>query len=234
MRLLVVRHTDFNGSGAVMPAQAGIQAKQDRERRQSPPRPSLSLSLSRLSVSLPCWIPAFAGMTRPLFIHHLHCGGLLGFVLPRYSHRLAMYLVWLSVFCLPSGAGAIMPPQVYQEARDTAMFHVQVKITGVKEPERTPGECTVTGEVVRIFRDKPGTLRQGARLDFTVSCTKPGDPVAIGGTIWTDYERLLKAKYLEVFLNRTDQGYEVALWQSQIIEEPTAQPTFPPSDATGK
>jgi hypothetical protein len=158
----------------------------------------------------------------------------LGFVLQRYQARLAAHLVWLSVFFLPSGVGAMMPPWVYQEARDTAMFHVQVNIAGVKEPERTPGDCTVTGEVVRIFRDKPGTLRQGERLDFTVSCTKPGDPVVIGGAIWTDYERLWKAKYLEVFLNRADQGYEVALWQSRIIGAPTAQPTFPASDATGK
>ena len=158
----------------------------------------------------------------------------LDFVLPRYPYHLVMYLGWLSVFFLPSGVAAMMPPWVYQEARDKAMFHLQAKIIWVQEPAHTPGECSVTGKVMRIFRDKPGTLQQGARLDFTVSCTKPGDPMIVGGTIWTDYNKLVKARYLEVFLNRTDQGYEVALWQSQIIEEPTAQPTFPPSDATGK
>ena len=159
---------------------------------------------------------------------------LLGFMLRRYQARLAVYLVWLSIFFFPSGALTIMPPEVYREARDTAMFHLQVRIIRVQEPEHTPGECSVAGEVIRIFRDKPGALQRGTRLDFTVSCTKPGNPVVIGGTIWTDSKRLLKAKYLEVFLNRTNQGYEVALWQSQIIEEPTAQPTFLPSDAAGK
>jgi hypothetical protein len=159
---------------------------------------------------------------------------LLGFVLRRYQDRLAVYLIWSSILVLSVNVAAMMPPQVYQEARDTAMFHVQVKITRITGPDCTPGECSVTGEVVRIFRNKPGVLQQGATLNFGVSCTKPGNPVIIGGTIWTDYDKLVKAQYLEVFLNRTDHGYEVALWQSQIIEEPTAQPTFPSSDATGK
>ena len=120
----------------------------------------------------------------------------------------------------------MMPPWVYQEARDKATFYVQVKVLNVTGPAKTPGECAVTGEVVRIFRDTPGTLKPGATLDFTVSCTKPGDPVIIGGTLWTDYDSLMKAKYLEVFLNRTERGYEVALWQSEIIDEPTEQPTL--------
>ncbi|HEV8714966.1 MAG TPA: hypothetical protein VGX03_19320, partial [Candidatus Binatia bacterium] len=113
----------------------------------------------------------------------------------------AQVLVWLLLFLLPSGASAAMPPWVYQQARDTAMFHVQVKIRNVTGPAQTPGECSVTGEVVRIFRNTPGTLQQGATLDFTVSCSKHGDPVIVGGTLWTDYDSLMRAKYLEVFLN---------------------------------
>lgn len=136
-------------------------------------------------------------------------------------------LVWLLSVLLPSGAWAVMPPQVYQEARDTAMFHVQVKIVNVTGPATTPGACTVSGKVVRLFRNKPGTLKQGDTLNFTVSCTRPGDPVVVGGTLWTDFHSLMQAKYLEVFLNRTKRGYEVALWQSYIIEAPTLQPAVP-------
>ncbi|HKA55716.1 MAG TPA: hypothetical protein VKJ47_18845 [Candidatus Binatia bacterium] len=135
-------------------------------------------------------------------------------------------LVWLLLFLLPSAAAAVMPPWVYQEARDKAMFHVQVKVLKVAGPAQTPGPCAVTGEVVRIFRDQPGTLKPGAVLDFAVDCSKPGDPVVMGGTLWTNYESLLKARYLEVFLNSTERGYEVASWQSRIIEAPTEQPTF--------
>jgi hypothetical protein len=101
-----------------------------------------------------------------------------------------------------------------------------VKVLKVAGPAQTPGPCAVTGEVARVFRDKRGILKQGGILDFAVDCSKPGDPVVVGGTLWTDYESLRKAKYLEVFLNSTERGYEVALWQSRIIEAPTEQPTF--------
>lgn len=133
-------------------------------------------------------------------------------------------LVWLLLFLIPASAFAMMPPGVYEEARETAMFHVQVKILNMTGPARTPGPCVVTGEVVRIFRDKPGTLKPGVTIEFAVDCSKPGDPVVIGGTLWTDYDRLRQAKYLEVFLNSTERGYEVALWQSRMIEAPTSQP----------
>jgi hypothetical protein len=146
-------------------------------------------------------------------------------------HRWPLVLIGLPLFFLTTRASALMPPWVYQQARDAAMFHAQVKIVKVTGPAQTPGECSVTGEVVRIFRNTPGTLRQGATLDFTVSCSKHGDPVIIGGTIWTDYDSLMQAKYLEVFLNSTERGYEVALWQSRIIEAPTEQPTFPAAKA---
>jgi hypothetical protein len=139
--------------------------------------------------------------------------------------------MWLQLFFLAAKASALMPPWVYQQARDTAMFHIQVKVVHVTGPTRTPGECSVTGEVVQIFRSTPGTLQQGATLNFTVSCSKHGEPVIIGGTMWTDYDSLMQAKYLEVFLNSAEHGYEVALWQSSIIEAPTEQPTFPSSKA---
>lgn len=136
-------------------------------------------------------------------------------------------VVWLFLFLLPVPASAVMPPWVYDKARETAMFHVQVKILNVTGPAQTPGPCMVTGEVVRIFRDTPGTLKAGVTIKFTVDCSKPGGLVIVGGTLWTDYDSLMRAKYLEVFLDRTERGYEVALWQSRVIGAPTAQPTFP-------
>jgi len=50
-----------------------------------------------------------------------------------------------------SAAEAVMPPWVYQQAREQATSHVQVKVTRVDSPAMTPGECETTGEVVRIF-----------------------------------------------------------------------------------
>jgi hypothetical protein len=132
-------------------------------------------------------------------------------------------------FLLPSVAFAVMPPWVYERARETAMQHLQVRVLRVVGPPETPGECRVTGEVARIFRDRSAVVTLGTPLDFTVSCSKPGDTVPIGGTLWTDYEELVLAKYLEVFLDSDESGYHVALWQSRIIETPTEGPTFAPT-----
>jgi hypothetical protein len=131
-----------------------------------------------------------------------------------------------------SVAEAVMPPWVYQQAREQATYHVQVKVTRVDSPAMTPGECETTGEVVRIFRDRSGELRRGTTLGFSVSCLRPGDRPVVGGTLWTNHDSLKQAKYLEAFLNRVERRYQIALWQSRIIEAPTDSPVIaiiPPS-----
>jgi hypothetical protein len=131
-----------------------------------------------------------------------------------------------------SVAEAVMPPWVYQQAREQATYHVQVKVTRVDSPAKTPGECQTTGEVVRIFRDRSGELRLRTTLGFSVSCMRPGDPMVVGGTLWTDHDRLKQAKYLDAFLNRVERRFQIALWQSRIIEAPTDSPVIaivPPS-----
>jgi hypothetical protein len=125
-----------------------------------------------------------------------------------------------------SVADAVMPPYVYQQAREQATYHVQVQVTRVVPPAKTPGECETTGEVVRIFRDTSGELRTGASMSFSVSCKRRGDATVVGGTLWTDHDALMRAKYLEVFLNRVDGRYQVALWQSRILEAPTDTPVI--------
>lgn len=149
-----------------------------------------------------------------------------GHFAPRSWESAPVRLLAFALLAVPALAFAVMPPWVYERAREEAMYHVQVRILSVNGPARTPGECAITSEVVRIFRDKSAMLRQGTRLAFTVSCRKPGDQVVVGGTLWTDYDSLLRAQYLEVFLNREEQRYEVALWQSRIIDAPTTDPVM--------
>ena len=138
--------------------------------------------------------------------------------------RLGGRVLAFSMLIVPGLVFAVMPPWVYEKARNEAPYHIQVRVLSVNGPARTPGECAITSEVVRIFRDQPGKLKQGLRVAFTVSCQKPEDRPIVGGTLWTDYESLLNAQYLEVFLNGNERGYEVALWQSKIIEKPTDEP----------
>ena len=64
-------------------------------------------------------------------------------------------------------------------------------------------------------------MKIDTRLEFLVSCAKESDRPAPGGTLWTDYDKLMHAKDLEVFLNENAGRHQVALWQSRIIEAPT-------------
>jgi len=43
-------------------------------------------------------------------------------VLVALQQRLQV-LMWLLLFLMPAGASAVMPPWVYEEARETALFH---------------------------------------------------------------------------------------------------------------
>jgi hypothetical protein len=150
---------------------------------------------------------------------------------PRREASIALALLLaVALVALVAAAEAVLPPWIYKEARDKAMFHVQVRVLRVTPPRPTPGTCEVAGTVVRIFRDRAGGVHVGDRIDFGVSCVRAGDPTAPGATLWTDVTRLRRARFLEVFLNREGTRYEVALWQSRIIEHETARPTWPAGD----
>ena len=92
-----------------------------------------------------------------------------------------------------------------------------MKVTDIAVPDQTPADCGVTGEIVRIFRDRTGDLKLGAAIEFPVSCSRPGDARMVGGALWTDAGALARARYLEAFLNRAEARYQVALWQSRCI-----------------
>ena len=144
-----------------------------------------------------------------------------------YEGRHVIPGAWaLLFFSLSSPTSAALAPEYYAQARNQAAYHVQVRVLSVNGPAKTPGECAITSEVVRIFRDLPGNLKQAARLAFTISCRKAGDERIVGGTLWQDYDSLLHAEYLEVFLNKANGGYAVAMWQAQVIGKPTNQPVM--------
>lgn len=125
-------------------------------------------------------------------------------------------------------AGAVLPPEVYRAARMEARYHVQVAVESVAQPARSPGPCTVSGRVVRLFRGAAGELAFGTPVRFEVSCRRPGDEIPAGPVLWTDAEALARARYLEVYLNGAAPGdLSVARWQSLIIPGPTTEPQCP-------
>ena len=127
----------------------------------------------------------------------------------------------------------MLPLSHYEQARRDAEFHVQVKIRHVQSNVATPGQARVDAEVIRIFRGQHA-LKLGDAVRFVVSVLTGNEnfkDVPFGGTIWTNYNDLQAAKYLEVFLDGLPPECAVALWQLVIIDSPSAlahQDCMPP------
>lgn len=110
---------------------------------------------------------------------------------------------------LTTAASAVMPPEAYLDARAGSPNHVQIRITGVSPPVGGMGDCQVHGVVVQVFR---GTLLKGEPIVFDVSCYRYGE-VPAGGTLWTDYDALQGARYLEAFMS---SGPNPAIQRDQV------------------
>ena len=120
---------------------------------------------------------------------------------------------------------AMLPASHYLRAQRTADWHVQVELLKVPTVASTPATATVHAKIVRIFRaTSPITL--GEELTFGVSVIRPDDEMPASGIIWTDYDQLTAARFMEVFLNSTTKlpHCEVALWQSRLIDQPSDKP----------
>ncbi len=120
---------------------------------------------------------------------------------------------------LTGPAAAVLAPEYYEEARRSAPNHVQIEIDDVSSPSGGMGPCHVEGKIVRVFK---GDLAPGAKLTFDVSCYDYGT-IPAGPTLWTDYDALNDAKYLEAFMSG-DARPKIALDQVEIIIEPRDVP----------
>lgn len=139
--------------------------------------------------------------------------------------HLAGIFLWLGL--LTSAASALMAPEYYRQARAEAPYHVQVAIDKVTLPDSEIGSCLVAGKVVETFKDEGGRLAPGVSVSFGVACYRANAEVPVGGVIWTGIEALEKARFIEVYLVEDGQGFDVALWNSRIVEAPTEEPQFP-------
>ena len=116
-------------------------------------------------------------------------------------------------------AAAVLAPEYYEEARRSAPNHVQIEIEDVDSPSGGMGACSVEGKVVKVFR---GDLAPGAELTFDVACYDYG-AIPSGPTLWTDYDALSEAKYLEAFMSADPQP-RIALDQVEIVIAPRDTP----------
>lgn len=120
---------------------------------------------------------------------------------------------------LTGPAAAVLAPEYYEEARRSAPNHVQIEILDVASPSGGMGLCSVEGKIARAFK---GDLAPGAELRFDVSCYDYGN-IPSGPTLWTDYDALSEAKYLEAFMS-ADAEPKIALDQVEIILKPRDTP----------
>lgn len=145
--------------------------------------------------------------------------------------RVRFAAVLLVLYSLP--ALAVLPPDLYQQARAEADHHVQIAVTKVSVPWKTPGDCTVFGTVVTVFRSAGGVLAEGTPVRFDVSCSRQGDDIPVGGTLWQNAWHLERAKFFEAYLMGDDpMTLWIARWQSMTIPGPRATP-YCPADGGG-
>lgn len=124
------------------------------------------------------------------------------------------------------GVQAMMAPEYYRSARQEAPYHVQVAIEKMTPPETALGRCTIAGKVIGTFKDEAGRLPLGTALSFGVACYRADAEVPDGAAIWTPLEALMIARFIEVYLVEREDGFDVALWNTRIIDAPSDKPQF--------
>lgn len=142
------------------------------------------------------------------------------------SHSPVLSVTITSVIVAILGLGvfpaAAAPPPNYA-IRLTADFHLQLQVTDTILPDEFPGQCRVSGTVVRLFRDRTDTLEEGQDIGFVTSCALV--TAESGPSDLSDADELAGASFLEVFLNPgSDDAYALATHQYMVIKNATQDP----------
>lgn len=108
----------------------------------------------------------------------------------------------LAVAALLAGAlpaFALMPPYVYESARNEAKSVIVLAVDGVAVTPRMFGTCTVSGTVKVVERGTAFGL--GQKVELAVPCAKPDASPPLGGTIYQEVARLKAAKFGRAYLD---------------------------------
>lgn len=110
---------------------------------------------------------------------------------------LACLLVWTSA------ATALMPPYVYENARNEAKSVIVIAVVHVAVTPHPFGTCTVTGTVKVVERGTAYSI--GQKVEVGVPCAKPNASPPLGGTIYQDVNRLKASKFGRAYLDAAGQ-----------------------------
>lgn len=111
-------------------------------------------------------------------------------------------------------AGALMPPYVYESARNDAASVIVIAVDKVTLAIRSFGSCTVDGTVAKVERGS--TYEVGQKVAIAVPCAKPDATPPIGGTIYQPTETLAASKFGRAYL---DKEGKVALSQYEQLTD---------------
>lgn len=120
------------------------------------------------------------------------------------------------------GAQAMMPPYVYEEARDNATYHLTVEIIAVTASEHAVGTCQIEAKVADVMRDRSDSVAIGDNVNFSVDCLRVDtDPNEIPSCVmFLTTERLVAGARLEAYLNGGPDDYRVAEGQVSFVTAP--------------
>lgn len=114
----------------------------------------------------------------------------------------------------------MLPAETYLEARRTARFHAQLRLSGVILPARLPGVARVDADVCRVFRGDVA-LQHVGRASFDVAVYDEAGSIEPGPEIRLPVSALVEGRVLEAFLNGDPPLCELASWQVKPIPAPT-------------
>ncbi|MEQ8734029.1 MAG: hypothetical protein RIC29_03830 [Rhodospirillaceae bacterium] len=131
--------------------------------------------------------------------------------------------LWSGVLTLLLVAPLNAAPEPNYRARLVAAFHLQMTVTELSVPEFTPGECTLQGTVVRVFRARVGDLEEGDEISVPFPCD-----VNQGDSLYQDLpdpDEIAAASFIEVFLDPGEfSEYVMSEGQYMVIKGPTQDP----------
>jgi hypothetical protein len=134
-------------------------------------------------------------------------------------------LYWRAKDCGAEGAAKTymaIPYVAELHARLRARFHVQLELTYLPSEFQTPTAITVEGFVIHVFRGG-SSLSLGDKLTFDVNVCRRGDLIPPFGPTYQLYDKFLRARYVETFLNGTPPRCGVAV-DFMILSAPTRKP----------
>jgi hypothetical protein len=97
-------------------------------------------------------------------------------------------------------AAAELPPQVYQQARESAGTVAVLRVQGVRRlpPGQTQGSCALTGVIVDVER---GSAREGQTVVVAIPCISPAWEPRPGPFPGYRHDDLGRAERVRVFMS---------------------------------